>query len=147
MKASDVVARAAFLAGFDVKKSEIHGMSQRGGGVRSTVRFGEKVFSPLAPGKSVEVMIALDRTEGEKHLGTLAPGAQVFFQEEALVQAPANPRTANIALLGIAASGLGISDEIWEKAISEELKAKYVSMNTEAFRMGREFPTGKGAKV
>lgn len=146
LKASDVVARAAFLAGFDVKKSEIHGMSQRGGGVASTVRFGEKVFSPLAPGASVGVMIALDREEGEKYLGTLAPGARVFFQEEALVQALATPRTANIALLGIAASGLDLSDEIWEKAISRELEAKYVLMNTEAFRMGREFSRGKGAK-
>ena len=45
LKASDIVADVAFGAGLDVKKSEVHGMSQRGGSVSSDVRFGEHVFS------------------------------------------------------------------------------------------------------
>src|ERR1017187_7912978 len=44
LKASDIIAGAAFLAGLDVKKSEVHGMSQRGGSVASDVRFGARVF-------------------------------------------------------------------------------------------------------
>jgi indolepyruvate ferredoxin oxidoreductase beta subunit len=44
LKASDIIAEVAFGAGLDVKKSEIHGMSQRGGSVSSDVRFGERVF-------------------------------------------------------------------------------------------------------
>ncbi|MCK5267713.1 MAG: 2-oxoacid:acceptor oxidoreductase family protein, partial [Spirochaetes bacterium] len=44
---SDILAQAALNAGLDVKKSEIHGMSQRGGSVFSHIRFGEKVFSPV----------------------------------------------------------------------------------------------------
>jgi hypothetical protein len=47
IKASDILADAAFSTGIDVKKSEIHGMSQRGGSVASDVRFGERVFSPM----------------------------------------------------------------------------------------------------
>jgi indolepyruvate ferredoxin oxidoreductase, beta subunit len=47
LKASDIIAGAAFLAGLDVKKSEVHGMSQRGGSVASDVRFGARVFSPM----------------------------------------------------------------------------------------------------
>lgn len=47
--ASDVLAEAAMVEGFDVKKSEVHGMSQRGGPVFSHVRFGKKVFCPLRP--------------------------------------------------------------------------------------------------
>jgi len=46
LKASDILADVAFSAGLDVKKSELHGMSQRGGSVSSDVRFGERVFSP-----------------------------------------------------------------------------------------------------
>ena len=42
LKASDLVADVAFRAGLDVKKSEIHGMSQRGGSVSSDVRYGDK---------------------------------------------------------------------------------------------------------
>ncbi|HIJ80895.1 MAG TPA: indolepyruvate oxidoreductase subunit beta, partial [Desulfuromonadales bacterium] len=44
--ASEILSEAAMQAGFDVKKSEIHGMSQRGGSVVSHVRYGTRVFSP-----------------------------------------------------------------------------------------------------
>ena len=47
LKASDILAQAAFARGLDVKKSEIHGMSQRGGSVTSDVRFGREVLSPM----------------------------------------------------------------------------------------------------
>ena len=47
IKASDILADVARRAGLDVKKSEVHGMSQRGGGVRSDVRFGAAVLSPM----------------------------------------------------------------------------------------------------
>jgi len=47
IKASDILSDAAFEAGRDVKKSEIHGMSQRGGSVTSDVRFGDVVLSPM----------------------------------------------------------------------------------------------------
>ena len=49
IKASDILADAACRAGFDVKKAEIHGMSQRGGSVTSDVRFGPEVLSPMIP--------------------------------------------------------------------------------------------------
>ena len=49
LKASDIVADAAVRTGLDVKKSEVHGMSQRGGSVSSDVRFGPRVFSPMVP--------------------------------------------------------------------------------------------------
>ena len=47
--ASDLLTVAAFRSGYDVKKSELHGMSQRGGSVSSDVRFGTKVWSPMVP--------------------------------------------------------------------------------------------------
>ena len=51
LKASDILADVALRAGFDVKKSEIKGMSQRGGSVTSDVRFGQIVLSPSAAGR------------------------------------------------------------------------------------------------
>ncbi|MEO0295523.1 MAG: 2-oxoacid:acceptor oxidoreductase family protein, partial [candidate division WOR-3 bacterium] len=45
--ASEIIALTAMESGFDVKKSEVHGMSQRGGSVFSHVRIGEKVYSPI----------------------------------------------------------------------------------------------------
>ena len=56
--ASDILSEAAFRSGFEVKKSEIHGMSQRGGSVSSDVRFGEAVLSPMVPaGEAIDRMI------------------------------------------------------------------------------------------
>ncbi|MHC4773076.1 MAG: 2-oxoacid:acceptor oxidoreductase family protein, partial [Planctomycetota bacterium] len=51
IKASELVGWAAMYEGYHVKKSEVHGMSQRGGSVESHVRFGKKIYSPLvSPG-------------------------------------------------------------------------------------------------
>ncbi|MCL4477901.1 MAG: 2-oxoacid:acceptor oxidoreductase family protein [Deltaproteobacteria bacterium] len=61
---SDVIANMAYLNGFDVKKSDVHGMAQRGGAVISTVRFGEKVFSPIIDFDTADSLIALEELEG-----------------------------------------------------------------------------------
>ena len=143
LKASDVLARAAFLSGFDVKKSEIHGMSQRGGGVTSTVRFGAKVYSPLAPTHGIDCLVAFDTVEGEKYLQELAPGAKALFIDGPLLEKVSNPRFANIALLGRMSQALDITAEIWEKAISLEVPERFVQANVEAFRLGRNL---EGAK-
>jgi indolepyruvate ferredoxin oxidoreductase beta subunit len=65
IKASDILADVAFSSGLDVKKSELHGMSQRGGSVSSDVRFGERVFSPMVPEKEADflLVIAPDQVE------------------------------------------------------------------------------------
>lgn len=60
---SDVLSQAAMISGRDVKKSEIHGMSQRGGSVFSFVRFGEKVFSPVIPLGETDVLISFEQME------------------------------------------------------------------------------------
>ena len=61
--ASRVLAEAAMLSGFQVKKSEIHGMSQRGGSVTSDVRFGFEVLSPMIPSGEADYLVALDSTQ------------------------------------------------------------------------------------
>ena len=59
IKASDILADVAFSAGVDVKKSELHGMSQRGGSVSSDVRFGERVFSPMVPDGEADFLVVI----------------------------------------------------------------------------------------
>ncbi len=61
--ASDIIAEAAMSSGFDVKKSEVHGMSQRGGTVVSHVRFGPRVWSSMIPEGQADALIAFEQLE------------------------------------------------------------------------------------
>ena len=59
LTATDIVADVAVSAGLDVKKSELHGMSQRGGSVSSDVRFGKQVFSPMVPEGEADYLVVI----------------------------------------------------------------------------------------
>lgn len=61
--ATDILAQALLESGFDVKVSEVHGMSQRGGSVHAGIRFGEKVHSPLVEQGSADYMVAFEILE------------------------------------------------------------------------------------
>jgi indolepyruvate ferredoxin oxidoreductase beta subunit len=65
--ASDVLCYAASLAGFDVKKSEVHGMAQRGGSVITHVRFGKKVHSPLIALGTADYVLAFEKLEAMRY--------------------------------------------------------------------------------
>ena len=69
---ADILAKAAALAGFDVKKSEIHGMAQRGGSVTSQVRFGESVASPVIQEGTVDILVSFDKLEALRNAGSMA---------------------------------------------------------------------------
>jgi indolepyruvate ferredoxin oxidoreductase beta subunit len=75
--ASEILAEAFMLAGYDVKKSEIHGMSQRGGSVVSHVRFGDRVFSPVVPEGEGDILFGFELMETYRYLSLLRPGAKV----------------------------------------------------------------------
>ena len=78
---SDVLALAAMHAGLDVKKSEIHGMSQRGGSVISQVRFGAKVHSPIIPDGQSDVLVSFERTEALRYAHLAKPGARILVND------------------------------------------------------------------
>ena len=61
--ASKILTIGLMEAGYDVKMSEIHGMSQRGGSVSSQIRFGERVYSPVIDKKGAELLIAFEKME------------------------------------------------------------------------------------
>ena len=74
IKASDILADAAFRAGLDVKKAEIHGMSQRGGSVTSDVRFGPEVHTPMIPRGEADFLVVLAPTQVENNRHQLRAG-------------------------------------------------------------------------
>jgi len=61
--ASDILSEVMLDAGYDVKKSEIHGMAQRGGSVSSHIRFGEKVYAPTIPKGEADYLICFEKLE------------------------------------------------------------------------------------
>jgi indolepyruvate ferredoxin oxidoreductase beta subunit len=69
--ASAVLAAAAAAEGFDVKASEVKGMSQRGGSVLSSVRFGDQVWSPVS--RHADVVIGVELLEAQRGLDLLGP--------------------------------------------------------------------------
>ncbi|PLX16123.1 MAG: indolepyruvate oxidoreductase subunit beta [Candidatus Muiribacterium halophilum] len=66
--ASRIISGAFFEAGFDVKKAEIHGLSQRGGSVVSQIRYGDKVFSPIIPKAKCEHVLSLEKMETLRYM-------------------------------------------------------------------------------
>ena len=79
--ASEILSEAARLAGYDVKKSEIHGMSQRGGSVVSHVRFGSEVFSPIVPEGEGDVLFGFELMETCRSLPLIKPGGTVVAND------------------------------------------------------------------
>jgi indolepyruvate ferredoxin oxidoreductase beta subunit len=79
--ASEILSEAAMLAGFDVKKSEIHGMSQRGGCVVSHVRYGRQVFSPIVPEGEGDILFGFELMETCRSLPLLKPGGAVVVND------------------------------------------------------------------
>jgi indolepyruvate ferredoxin oxidoreductase, beta subunit len=83
--ASDLVAEAALLAGYDVKKSEVHGMSQRGGAVDSHVRFGDKVHSPVIPKGEADVVFSLETLEVIRFADHASARAAAVYLDERIL--------------------------------------------------------------
>ena len=69
---ADILAKTAAIAGYDVKKSEIHGMSQRGGSVTSQVRFGKEVASPIIQEGTADILVSFDKLEAVRNAGIVA---------------------------------------------------------------------------
>ena len=83
--ASEVLTAAAVEAGFDAKKSEVHGMAQRGGVVSSHVRLGEKVHSPLIKEGDADVILAFEQAEAMRWVHFLKDGGTIIVNDYKLV--------------------------------------------------------------
>jgi len=138
IKASDILADAACRAGHDVKKAEIHGMSQRGGSVTSDVRYGEKVLSPMVPRGEADFLVVLAADQVEMNRPMLRDGGVLIgpdFVDEASLP---NRRSLNVALLGALSHHLDIPEALWLEAVRAALPDRLHEVNRKAFRIGRE---------
>src|ERR1035437_5681055 len=98
LKGTDILADVALRAGYDVKKSEIKGMSQRGGSVTGDVRFGDEVFSPMVPNGEADYLLVLEPTQVEPHRHLLRPGGALITPEAVNVDLLPHKKTLNVAL-------------------------------------------------
>ncbi len=89
--ASKILTTCAFLSGFRVKESELHGMAQRGGSVTSHVRFGDEVHSPLIPVGKADFLVALEELEGLRYAYYLKPDATVILNRKRVIPPHLNP--------------------------------------------------------
>jgi len=76
-----ILDEAAFVEGYDVKSSELHGLSQRGGSVEAHVRFGKKVYSPMVSNGSANLIIALEALEGLRESARAGRQTKILINE------------------------------------------------------------------
>ncbi len=138
LKASDVLSDAVFRAGYDVKKSEIHGMSQRGGSVSSDVRYGEEVLSPMVPPHSADFLAVLEPDQVAPNQHRLREGGLLI--DPSLLEGIKIPnrKSLNIVLLGVLSVFLEIPIEIWVEAVRANLPEHLHEVNLKSFEIGRE---------
>ena len=98
---ANLLGRVAALAGLDVKKSEIHGMAQRGGSVMSSVRFGDRVASPIVPEGEADLLVAFDKLEALRSAHLLKKGGAAVVNDAYLtpvtVSSGQQPDVADLA--------------------------------------------------
>lgn len=82
--ASDILAEVGVESGYDVKKSEVHGMAQRGGSVLSQVRWGKKVYAPLVGNGEVDFLISFELLEALRWLQLLRKGGTAIVNDQRL---------------------------------------------------------------
>ena len=148
IKASDILSEAAFRSGFEVKKSEIHGMSQRGGSETSDVRFGPQVLSPMVPPGEADFLVVLAPDQVEVNRGALRAGVGVLIAPDLVDPAElSNRKSFNVALLGALSAHLEISEEKWRSAMHAVLPEKLHAANEQAFAEGRRVGAASKLKL
>ncbi len=140
LKASDILADAAFRAGLDVKKGEVHGMSQRGGSVTSDVRFGARRAESRWSRRARPISWWCWRPPGGGRRGRCSAGRRrssrpTLVDESALP----NRKSLNVALLGRAvAPPRARRRRSGSTAVRAALPEQLHAVNVKAFQMGRD---------
>jgi indolepyruvate ferredoxin oxidoreductase beta subunit len=138
LKASEICGWAAMLDGWHVKKSEVHGMAQRGGSVESHVRFGRKVYSPLVEAGAADFLLTFHKDEHLRLKAFLRKGGidltDYLDKAEAAVE---NPRHVNTYLVGVLSAYLPVKEASWLEAIRRVFPEKILEENIKVFMAGR----------
>ena len=79
--ASKILSEGLMEAGYDVKMSEIHGMSQRGGSVSTQIRYGKEVYSPIIGEGEADILVSFETMETARWISYIKPNARVIVNE------------------------------------------------------------------
>lgn len=164
---SEILSKAALEQGLYVKKSETHGMAQRGGSVVTHIRLAdEKVYSPLIPKGSLDMLLAFEPLEALRYLSYLGKDSKLIVnnnpldvenyprieellkeirkqKNSLLVDAKklaieaGHPLTQNIVMLGAASKHLPVKKRVLEENIRKGVK-RAVEENLKAYKLGLE---------
>lgn len=107
--ASKLLGRLLVDEGFDVKVSEVHGMSQRGGSVVTYVRFGERVYSPIVTEGEADVIISFEKLEAARYAKYLKKGGKMVVNTQQIDPMP--------VIIGAAQYPETVLDELTQKGV------------------------------
>lgn len=137
LTSTQILAEVFFQRGLDVKKAEVHGMSQRGGSVSTDIRFGPRVWSPMATAGEADFLVALDETQIEPNRHMLKSGGVLLHAGLAAQMALPSPKALNVGMLGLLSAFLAIPPAVWMDAVRAALPPKLHALNEQAFAAGR----------
>ena len=128
--ASKILTNGLMQAGYDVKMSEIHGMSQRGGSVSSQVRYGEKVMSPVIEKGKADMVVSFEKLEALRALDYLREDGTLVVNNE------------EIPSMSVITGEEEYPEDVLDE-IQKHVKAKVV----DASRLARELGNEKAANI
>ena len=137
LKAALILGEVMFAEGLDVKKAEVHGMSQRGGSVASDVRFGKEVVSPIIPEKSLDFLVSLEPEWSDVHKVSLAENGVVISPADIDIEKLANKKALNVALMGVLSKYFDVPESRWFEVLRNVFPEKLHASNETAFLLGR----------
>ena len=162
--ASKLLGRLLLTKGYDIKVSEVHGMSQRGGSVVTYVRYGDKVYSPIIDRGEADFIVSFELLEAARWTEYLKPGGKIVtntqqinpmpvitgaagypasgidvdaFDAISLAEEACSSKAVNIVLMGRLSNYFDASVDEWMRAIEESVPEKFLEMNKKAFNLGR----------
>lgn len=139
LKVTDILADVLFKCGYELKKSEVHGMSQRGGSVSSELRFGDAVHSPMVPAGEADILVILDNSQVEVAKPVLKADGIMITPDDVPVSELKNPKALNTMLLGALSAKLPqISESEFIVALDAAFPEKLRDLNREMFLLGRK---------
>lgn len=129
--ASKLMGKIYIDSGYDVKVSEVHGMSQRGGSVVTYVRFGEKVYSPVIAEGEADFIVSFEKLEAARHAKCLKKGGTIVVNTQTIDPMP--------VITG---------DAAYPEGVLEELKAKGISVDDiDALSLAAEAGNAKSVNI
>lgn len=172
--ASRILGSVLLGQGHDVKMSELHGMSQRGGSVVTYVKFGEKVASPLVDLGEADFILAFERLEAARWISYLKEGGTMILNDRRISPMPVitgamaypdaiveklretgariiaadalamateagNAKSVNVVMIGILSALAAFPEEVWQQALVDCVKPKFLELNRTAFGLGRAY--------